>query len=40
MFPGRHRRLELPWKADEQPDTAVLKSRDFTFDQKLRPDSQ
>jgi hypothetical protein len=38
MFPGRHRRLELPWKPDEQPDTAVLKSRDFTFDQKLRID--
>ncbi len=38
MFPGRHRRLELSWTPDEQPDTAVLKSRDFTFDQSLRVD--
>jgi hypothetical protein len=36
LFPGGHRRLELPWKPDEPPDTAVLKSRDFSLEQKLR----
>jgi hypothetical protein len=36
LLPGGRRRLELPWNGDEQPDAAVLKSRDFTLEQRLR----
>lgn len=38
LLPGDRRRLELPWTPDDGPDTIVLKSRNFVFQQKLRSD--
>ncbi len=38
LLPGGRRRLELPWKPADGPDTVVLRSRDFTIEHRLRPD--
>ena len=40
LLPGARRRLELPWNPVEGPERIMLKSRDFTFEQKLFIDPQ
>ena len=38
LFPGRRRRLEIAWKGDDPPETVILKTREFSFEQKLSKD--
>ncbi len=38
LLPGGRRRLLLPWTLDHEPDSVLLKSRDFVLEQPLRTD--
>jgi len=35
LFPGTRRRVELAWEADEEPRTVTVRSREFSFNQRL-----
>jgi hypothetical protein len=37
LFPGRRRRMELPWVGEETPDSVLVKSQDFSFEQRIVP---
>jgi len=34
LFPGVRRRVEIPWTSDQEPDTIVVRSKDFSFERK------
>lgn len=40
LFPGGRRRIEIEWKPDDEPETAVVDARSFSFEQKLNGLSQ
>jgi hypothetical protein len=40
LFPGIRRRLEIPWQPGDDPESIVVKSKDFSFERKLPLDHQ
>jgi hypothetical protein len=35
LFPGIRRRLEIPWERDDRPETILVRSKNFSFVQKI-----
>ncbi len=38
LYPGGRRRVEIAWHGDDPPETVILKTGDFSFEQKLSKD--